>query len=1683
MSLAIWHAVVLASSLGNTKECWSAKEESRWEVGAPGASCDEVCAAKELLCTESMWPATETTYPECSASFRGNFFEAPVLIYDSVAKANKSGPALCAWQGPDRVWSAGKYATSSRCPRKAHMASRRICPCRGVTSDRTDLPLLRGGILGWKNFSSGRDVVNDSTKLWWGVNGPVQNLISGVERVQTVSTVLYDLYYTRVSGRNTWSLTQTLDQPDECYTANVLQYAEVPVPEHEEVAYLAATDIDTIAITTTNKIYKWTSGRLSCLPYTEDMHGDEEDGFSGGNGAPSGKIIVIGPSHRTGAAQVSRESWNPEGEPWNITQDKWNEGFQELTEYPDSVVPSAKNGEAFVDPLSKTEKFIHSITTTHSAMCVLFKDGSIEAFGAKAHGGVTPDGVSDVVQVFASRGAFTAIMGNGSMVTWGDTALGGDHSLRSHDNKEPAFLEEFKIVTVVANEAAFAALYIPKTQSILDTAFSLFSVYVWGSHDHGGSFANLYDISESADKGSCKTDLWRNKEGIVVASHVTDVVGCELAWRQLNYSGFSYLPGVQHNVSRPSGCLVEKDTHTILFNENKAPEGDAQCYWDTTETDAVLSDNWYRELFLETLEECRNACCEDEHCGAGTLVQEWLGHDSATCRLYRHDLFSFSAPPTPEPPTETPFVFPDPDENTTSSSDDGFFTNGTFNGSDDNSTDTNETQTPTTFAPTPAPTEEPLNITSTSFYKIIGVGRVCHGDSGLWDALKRVSAVYASRRGFLALTDTTVIKWPVRQDKNPPKNAVITSVHVTDEAFVVIGRNATTTTISTIFSVGGASGFFSDKVEPVADIVTDATIQSIKFTTGSAAVLWNGGKVDAWQTKPLALERFYSWQGKACFWKMDVFYDGNWKFYSKRSAAECAERCLDTPGCTGFEYPMHGGYCAPWMHGSCSRTWQPLVGQYYIREFKTQRPQDLDLYILKDLNMFLSAEDFVQDDMVLLGKGRCLSVGSYLTSPINQFLGTTVQQCQKLCLQNDDCLSIQYEDDGGICSQFDAPVDNTFAFVNVYCYKVREKLRNGIDVATVQDNYAQYLSISFRLNYNDTNTVVVNNTLPHRLQNGSRPYDMLVWFNQSQELFDMVIKAASTDAKDLQATYQASESQMYLPKVYTLQLVDEQGELIGHRVSATTRSCDYQYSEFAEPHLLYPLIQINTLLSEPGMSPMSMKSYGFLFSVLSRCGNIHSDHDRKVQTGWFQSTQDWTCPLNHQERDKDYIVMDQADITTKEQCSVACTNIISSSEHCTSFIYPHREVNDACVLFVGEKNCLTNLSLENPKGMVRAENSNWWVHQYPGFTYDTRTDNAIDVLEVLAWQPNVRETYDRASAMAKSYKDFGDYGLRTSLEPYANTSDYSIKELVSSNTFFGAMIESTEPIHGTENVNLCADSSSQLLVNRFLVVPNLVPNTTSIEDYKVPLTRQNLGLDVAFSSYAYFVGDLKFSDSGIDSVVLGISSLAALRFGLDHDECEVDSCRAGTEEPGVVCLDADQASWSVGDFVCACRYVTGESIASEVVCGEEFDGFWMRLGANICLGFIIAFGVMHCIHAKYYKDVRHRELMKGMTQLYNKHASEVETEAMHHMLKMNEGNELPLLRVLIPHFSERMHEARVFLLHQRRIEYLPEWRGLPQDLVRRIHDFIFGLETIQRMQRKPVCFPLCPSPPHSTFHR
>ncbi|CAE7846567.1 HERC1, partial [Symbiodinium sp. KB8] len=147
-----------------------------------------------------------------------------------------------------------------------------------------------------------------------------------------------------------------------------------------------------------------------------------------------------------------------------------------------------------------------------SAFAALLGDGSVVTWGSADYGGdsgAVQDQLRDVQQIQASDGAFAAILGDGSVVTWGSAEYGGDSSAVRHQLRD--------VQRIQASVGAFAA--------ILGDG----SVITWGRADVGG------------DSSAVRHQL-RDVQQIQASDHAFAAIlgdGSVITWGRADYGGIS----------------------------------------------------------------------------------------------------------------------------------------------------------------------------------------------------------------------------------------------------------------------------------------------------------------------------------------------------------------------------------------------------------------------------------------------------------------------------------------------------------------------------------------------------------------------------------------------------------------------------------------------------------------------------------------------------------------------------------------------------------------------------------------------------------------------------------------------------------------------------------------------------------------------------------------------------------------------------------------------------------------------------------------------------------------------------------------------------------------------------------------------------------------------------------------
>ncbi|MEQ1777501.1 MAG: hypothetical protein ABL863_03035, partial [Nitrosomonas sp.] len=145
-----------------------------------------------------------------------------------------------------------------------------------------------------------------------------------------------------------------------------------------------------------------------------------------------------------------------------------------------SVVIWGAEGGWGVDSALNGAVDVTQIYSTNYAFAALRVDGSVVTLGDSAWGGDSSsvasalDGTIDVTQIYSSLFTFAALRADGSVVTWGDSAWGGDSS-----SVASALDGTIGVTQIYSTDKAFAALRADG------------SVVTWGDSTHGGDSSSV----------------------------------------------------------------------------------------------------------------------------------------------------------------------------------------------------------------------------------------------------------------------------------------------------------------------------------------------------------------------------------------------------------------------------------------------------------------------------------------------------------------------------------------------------------------------------------------------------------------------------------------------------------------------------------------------------------------------------------------------------------------------------------------------------------------------------------------------------------------------------------------------------------------------------------------------------------------------------------------------------------------------------------------------------------------------------------------------------------------------------------------------------------------------------------------------------------------------------------------
>eukprot|EP01064_Diplonema_japonicum_P038082 TRINITY_DN9118_c5_g1_i1.p1 TRINITY_DN9118_c5_g1~~TRINITY_DN9118_c5_g1_i1.p1 ORF type:complete len:1288 (+),score=170.72 TRINITY_DN9118_c5_g1_i1:60-3923(+) len=290
--------------------------------------------------------------------------------------------------------------------------------------------------------------------------------------------------------------------------------------------------------------------------------------------------------------------------------------------------------------------------------------------------------------------------------------------------------------------------------------------------------------------------------------------------------------------------------------------------------------------------------------------------------------------------------------------------------------------------------------------------RVCYKQENLSppEVSVNIRGIYSTRKSFLAVTDDgDVTVWP-----NPVTNWKVypllspSVVHTSSEVFIVYAND----TLSFLPGLGGGLDFTPDMYSTLPGPIPNPPMtQPASLTTsiGAVSVQYASGSVVTAKTEPDLLTRFYRLEGYGCYWEgYQPPRDYEVLKYS-HTAEECAQRCLEKPGCTGFEFPVpNGEYCAPWYRGAC--TYNGSVGWHgggVRNQFR------YDLYTVREYVAKIEPDDSWDNQDFTPSQGDEICSKSAVTPQPDT---TDMDECKDGCLNETGCDAVEQDTSLGGCS-------------------------------------------------------------------------------------------------------------------------------------------------------------------------------------------------------------------------------------------------------------------------------------------------------------------------------------------------------------------------------------------------------------------------------------------------------------------------------------------------------------------------------------------------------------------------------------------------------------------------------------------------------------------------------------------
>eukprot|EP01060_Flectonema_neradi_P034370 TRINITY_DN6014_c0_g1_i2.p1 TRINITY_DN6014_c0_g1~~TRINITY_DN6014_c0_g1_i2.p1 ORF type:complete len:1565 (+),score=272.96 TRINITY_DN6014_c0_g1_i2:45-4739(+) len=865
---------------------------------------------------------------------------------------------------------------------------------------------------------------------------------------------------------------------------------------------------------------------------------------------------------------------------------------------------------------------VHSAVATRAAFAVLLQNGEIVAWGDEESGGKMPQIDEPAIQLFATRAAFTALLQSGKVVSWGHGLLGG------HNPFEHLISN---VINVFTTSGAFAAL----TDS--------FQLHTWGNKDLGGTM-KPENILVRDEYGMCPTnyEVLTTKEECQQAALTENLI-------------VDYIVDTG-KVNVPGGCYV--DTVSGDYHWNDDPNPDHCVLSEPMHPRYIRPIDATLRMVLENSTQCIQECCS-------------MGHACAACGFLTHSDPRYM----PKDGNETVYDYD--------------YDNCFLYTERESSMIMDMTGLVPKYSGIPVKYgQEPYVATNRpsveTYVKNLNISRICapiasslNSTAFQQNPSDPIRGVYANKYSFLALKDVGPLIFPYSAEKPIFKGLedvdvdVSKSVFVSADMFLVPSKDSK---YHPVYSVGGPFFWTNelDKQEPI-DVEATMYVTAVRTGNTSMAVSQNStvqnvplSKSKAFthviSSRPEAVQMFHEITGVACFWDGVLMANGsvfhliqdydveNRRNYSRE---QCARLCLDTPRCTGFEYPLDGTYCAPWLDGHCTNKTM-LETHTAFRNY--------ELFILKSMGEEFNTTE--PESYNLIANSNSCDVETNLGETIlSEVPITTRQRCESLCTQNPLCQAFDY---------FEA----NSSVVNCRLFS-RHKTTEGVPppspsmdedpivpscwskaVTIVRNNDIPpepCTDLSFR--FENTNEVFVYPCTFTKYDNGT--YRKVIQWERNNPTQKVPIRyqwsTSSGDPADDPVKWRLTITDVVGRKVVVEHQHGTNDPITQHAIDVPRNRNEDLY-----------------WMSIPKGSLKEGVALSYTFEVLETRGKF-----------WYHPQMNTFCDVNNYSKwkiEEDYTFVEN--IHSVADCARLCENLVQNE--CRSFSYPHNDTVNQCALYFGE---------------------------------------------------------------------------------------------------------------------------------------------------------------------------------------------------------------------------------------------------------------------------------------------------------------------------------------------------------------------------------------------------------------